>query len=85
MYFKSKKFSFLLLGFSSFVCSRVFFLLLNDPEGPNLLIVLALAGIMFAISLSVYIFNASISELRRLLLGVCTQVMAVILLYIFLG
>lgn len=42
--------------------SRIAFLFVNDPEGPNLLIVTALAAVIFAVSLAVY---AGIRRLGR--------------------
>ncbi len=36
----SKKTSLLILGTTSVVCSRVMFSFFNDPEGPNLLVVI---------------------------------------------
>lgn len=84
MYFKSKKISYVLLGLTSLVSSRGFFALLNDPEGPNLLIVSVLAFVMFTLSIAVYAFTLSISGLKRLLLGVVIQMVIVIFLYVFL-
>jgi hypothetical protein len=51
---KSKKLSLIILGIASLVCSRVIFMFLDDPEGPNLLIVVVLAAILYTTSLAVY-------------------------------
>jgi len=54
MYLKSKKTALLILGIASVVCSRAVFFFINDPEGPNLLVVMVLAVLIFFISLGVY-------------------------------
>jgi hypothetical protein len=54
MHFKSKKISLLVLGVASVALSRIVFLFINDPEGPNLLIVMVLAAVIFAVSLAIY-------------------------------
>ena len=59
MNFKPKKTSLLILGIVSVVCSRIVFMLIDDPEGPNLLIVLGLAAVIFAISVAVYALSSS--------------------------
>ncbi len=57
-YFKSRKSLLIILGVVSLVCSRMLFTLINDPEGPNLLIVLVTAIIVYFIFLAVfYIFQ----------------------------
>ncbi len=53
MHFKSKKTSLVILGLASLVCSRFIFSLIDDPEGPNLLIVVVLATVIFSVSLGV--------------------------------
>ncbi len=54
MYSKSKKISLLILGIASLICSRATFFFIDDPEGPNLLIVSVLAAIIFFAALGVY-------------------------------
>ncbi len=85
MYFKSKKTSLIILGITAIVCSRVMFALFNDPEGPNLLIVLVLSAIVYFASLKVYLSYLSASGLKRLLLAICVQVIIVFGLYLFLN
>lgn len=84
MYFKSKTISFLLLGSTSFICSKVFFSLLDDPEGPNLFIVAVLAGVMFTLSLLGYTSHVSASSFKRLLFGMVIQMITAIFLYVLL-
>ncbi|MDQ5949350.1 MAG: hypothetical protein QG589_476 [Patescibacteria group bacterium] len=69
MYFKSKKISLFILGITSLVCSRAMFVFFNDPEGPNLLVVVGMAGVIYFLSLVVYIFNTSTQRLAFPSLG----------------
>lgn len=57
MYFKSKKVSLLILGVTALVCARAMFLFIDDPEGPNLLIVTALTVFVYVLSLGTYSSN----------------------------
>lgn len=88
MYFKSKKTSLLILAVSAIVCSRVLFLFFDDPEGPNLLVVMVMAGIVYFLSLSAYVFNTSLlsfTGLQRLLLAILIQILIVTGLYVLLN
>lgn len=76
MPFISKKTSLLLLIVISILCSRVLFFLFNDPEGPNLVVVIGAAAIMYFISLIAYLLN--ISDLKRLVVAILIQVLLVI-------
>ncbi len=49
-----KKIPLVLLGVVSLVLSRATFLFVNDPEGPNLLVVVVLAAIIYAACVTVY-------------------------------
>ena len=84
MFFKSKTPSLVLLGITSLVCSRAMFSFFNDPEGPNLLIVVGMAGILYAVSIAVYLHSSSPVNLKRLLLAILIQILVVIGLYLFL-
>ncbi len=79
MYFKSKKISLLILFVTSLVCSRVMFLFFNDPEGPNLLVVIGMAVFVYFLSLAVYVFHPStkLTGLKRLLLVILVQILIV--------
>ena len=79
MYFKSKKISLLILGLTSIAASRIMFLLFNDPEGPNLLVVMGMAVIVYFLSLAVYLFN--LSGPKKLLLAILIQIITVTGLY----
>lgn len=63
MYFKSKKLPLLILTITSLACSRIIFFFFNDPEGPNLLIVIVLAIVIYFLTLSIYLFSTSKKDL----------------------
>ncbi len=88
MYFKSKKVSLLILGITSIACSRVMFFFFNDPEGPNLLIVVVMAAIIYLVSVAAYIFyppTPSLAGLKRILLAIVVQILIVTGLYLCLN
>lgn len=55
MYTQSKSVSRLMLGIISIACSRVVLSLVDDPEGPNLLVVIGLSIIIYILILAVRI------------------------------
>ncbi len=59
MHFKSKKASLLILGVVSLVCSRLVFWFINDPEGPNLVVVIGLAAVIYFVFLGVHYLLSS--------------------------
>ena len=79
MYFESKKISLLILGITAIVCSRVMFLFFNDPEGPNLLVVMGTAVMVYFLSLAAYLSN--FSGPKKLLLAIFIQIIIVAGLY----
>jgi hypothetical protein len=83
MSLKSKNVSLLILGLTSMVCSQGFFALVNDPEGPNLLVVIGITAIVFGLSLAVYIFypSSKLIGLKRLLVAIFVQIMIVTGIY----
>lgn len=82
MYIKSKKFSLLILGVTAIILSKIVFYIFNDPEGPNLLIVAGLAGILYIISLVAYLFN--FSSQKKLLLAIFIQILVATIIYSFM-
>jgi hypothetical protein len=80
MYFKSKKISLSILAITAVVCSRTMLLCIDDPEGPNLLIVLVLGAFVYIVSLVSYLFNCSV--LRKFVCAIFVQVTVVTILYI---
>ncbi len=83
MYFKSKRITFLILGITSILSSRLLFFFFDDPEGPNLLIVMVMAGFIYAVSLFLYTRNSLLqfAGLKRLLVLIFIQVLLVTILY----
>ena len=82
MNLKSKKISLVLLGATSILFSRLLFFFFNDPEGPNLLIVVGLAMALFFLSFSAYVLiPAQMKWLQKLSVAVGVQILAVIGLY----
>ena len=85
MNFTSRKASLFIWAVTALACSRALFAFFNDPEGPNLLIVLVTAIIIYALSYAVvYLVAASLSNLKRLVLGIFVQMLLVTILYFFL-
>ncbi len=86
MNFNSKKTSLIILGLTSIVGSKTFFALLDDPEGPNLLIVFVLTVVIYFLSTwAVRLLSPSTTGPRRILLAICFQIIIVAGLYFFLG
>ncbi len=83
MYFPSKKASLIILCITSILFSRTMFFFFNDPEGPNLLIVMVTAAILYFLSLTAYLSN--LQTLKKLLLAIFIQLMIVTGLYFCLN
>lgn len=86
MYFKSKKISLLILGLTAIVASRVLFSFFNDPEGPNLLVVMGMAVVVYLLSLAVYLYfpSTKLTGITRLLLAIFAQILIVAGFYFYL-
>jgi len=80
MQFPARKTSLLLLGITALASSRTLFFLFHDPEGPNLLIVMVLAVVLYISSFIVWRFIPATTA-KKLLLAICTQVVIVAALY----
>ena len=48
-----------ILGVLSIIVSRAVFLFVNDPEGPNLVVVIGLAAGIYAVTVPLYFFYSS--------------------------
>jgi hypothetical protein len=81
----SKKTSLIILGVTSLVGSRVFFSLINDPEGPNLLVIVVMAAIIYFVSIAAYLYPSSHTGFKKLFLAILTQVAVVAIFHFFLG
>jgi hypothetical protein len=49
----TRNISLIVLGIASLTLSRIVFYFINDPEGPNLLVVAVLAAVIYAVSLAI--------------------------------
>jgi len=54
-----KKTPLIVLGILSLLVSRATFFFINDPEGPNLVVVIGLAAIIYAVTVAVYFIYSS--------------------------
>ena len=76
----SKKASLLLLVITAFLCSRTLFFFFRDPEGPNLLIVIVLALILYGASFTAWRFIPATAS-KKILFAICAQILIVTGLY----
>lgn len=83
----SSHISLIVRGGSALVLSRMFFVFINDPEGPNLLVVVVLAAVLFVVSLAAYARSAfpALSDVKRLLFAVFIQIVMVAALVFWLS
>lgn len=80
----SKKTSLVILGVIALILSRVLFALFNDPEGPNLLVVVVMAVILYLASLIPQAFHRATEQSgqKKLVLGLLIQIVIVAVLYL---
>src|SRR3569833_555496 len=55
MHMNFKTWSLVILLLTAFVCSRSIFAVINDPEGPNLLVVTVMAAVIYLMSAAAYV------------------------------
>ena len=79
MHSLSKKTFLLIIAITAILLSKVLFLLFADLEGPNLLISLGLAALIFCISLLGCAFNFPTH--KKLLAALCIQIVVTVGLY----
>lgn len=79
-----KKSSLIILVVTSVILSRIMFNLFDDPEGPNLLIVVVMSLFVYLLSLAVFLPNYSISHTKKSLLAFLAQLIIVTILYLVL-
>ncbi len=83
----AKNISYLLLSLTAVFFSGGMLRMINDPEGPNLLIVAVFAAVIFAASLAVNYFHSSnlvVTGKARLIIAVVVQIITTTILYFFL-
>ncbi len=81
----SKKSSLLILAITSLIFSRAMFAFVNDPEGPNLLIVIVMAAIIYSISWLAYSRLTSLVSFKKLSVAIFIQLIAVTSLCLLLN
>lgn len=79
----SKKTS-IILVITALLLSRAIFVFIDDPEGPNLLVVIVMAAVVYFLSWMALRFNNSITGLKRLLFGISAQIVIVAILTLIL-
>lgn len=92
----SPKLSLLILGITALLSARTTLLAFDDPEGPNLLIVVVLASLVYFLSLAIYLYNpiakgavsdlslTSATGLKNSLLIVLVQIVILAIFYVCL-
>ena len=73
--------SIIALALTSILGSRALFFLFDDPEGPNLLIVVALAAFLFAVSVALRRLTYSLGPRKSFLSALIAQVLLLACLY----
>lgn len=79
MNLKSKNTGLIILGITALIFSRIMFVFFNDPEGPNLLIVMVTAIVVYFLSLSAYLLN--FPNTKKFLYSIFIQILTVAVLY----
>ena len=76
MHVNFKDGSLLILAITAATCSRIVFALFNDPEGPNLVVVTAMAAVIFLVSSAVYLSNVypSLTGFKRSSVAILIQI-----------
>jgi hypothetical protein len=78
----------LVLIITSIVCSRAMFAFFDDPDGPNLLVVMGMAAIVYCASWAMcgFVFSAGPrGGLKGLLLAILIQIFVTSCLYLLLS
>ena len=75
------------MAVTALLCSRSAFLLFDDPEGPNLLIVTVFAAIIYVLTWAVnrYCLPAKLEGIRRLFLLIGIQILIAAVFYLSLS
>jgi hypothetical protein len=76
----------LILAVTAIACSRIMFALFDDPEGPNLLVVIGMAAVIFVLSAAVYLSNVlpSLRGSKSGAAAICLQVLIATSFYLAL-
>jgi hypothetical protein len=76
MHVNFKNRSLLILAITAVACSRTMFAFFNDPEGPNLLVVIGMAAAIYLVSSAAYLSNfyPSLTGFKRSLATIFIQI-----------
>jgi hypothetical protein len=76
----------LILAITAVSFSRAVFAFFRDPEGPNLVVVIGLAAVIYLLSLPFYLSNSirTFTSLKRLILAIIIQVLVATGVYFIL-
>jgi hypothetical protein len=80
--FTSKSISFCILVITAFFFSRGIFFFIDDPEGPNLLVVAVGALVLFTVSMFVYVRD--MTEHRKIIAALVMQLLLACVLAVVL-
>lgn len=75
---------YIVFGLTALVISRILLLSFNDEEGPNLLIVTTLAGVLYFWSTTIYSSTLLQQSNHKTLLAIFAQILLAIALYVLL-
>lgn len=81
---RSSNTTLLILGITALACSRAMFLFFNDPEGPNVPVVIGMAAIIYSLSLVVFLFNHPAAGIKKVLLAISVQIIIAVGFYFLL-
>ncbi len=74
--------SLVFLGVTALLFSRALFFFFNDPEGPNLLIVVVLAVCIWSISAAVHRHLPISNRVKRFGIAIGVQMLTICILYV---
>ena len=76
MHVNFKNSSLLILAITAVACSRTMFAFFNDPEGPNLLVVIGMTAAIYLVSSAIYLSNVypSLTGFKRSLATIFIQI-----------
>lgn len=80
MDFKSKNTPYIILVATSLFCSRSAFFFIDDPEGPNLLVVTVLAVVIYFLSLAIFSAKFLVGKMSLHLLDISTRRLLLVIL-----
>lgn len=82
----NQKYLVLMLAVPAVLCSRTVFALFHDPEGPNVLVVIMLATVIYLVAAAAYLSNLlpSLTGFKRGLAAVFVQIVVATSIFLIL-